>query len=54
MSKRKKTKPQKIVLPKRNPLVTAVMKKGVKLHKNKKKAQYKQHEQICKLDEDLG
>jgi len=51
MSKRKKTKPQKIVLPKRNPLVTAVMKKGVKRYKNRKKEQKNQVEQ---LDEYLG
>ena len=51
MSKRKKAKVKTLVLPKRNPLVAAVMKKGVKRHKNRKKEQKNQVEQ---LDEYLG
>ena len=37
MSKSKRKKKMKLKVPKRNPLVAVVMKKGVRRHKNKKK-----------------
>lgn len=41
----KKQNNLKIKLPKRNPLVAAVMKKAVRKHKNKKKINQQEHQQ---------